>query len=389
MNPEYRLAKGWRLFVYLFMPVLAAVFIYLAITPFLEKPSAPSHYFIFPALALLFIALTAWAFIELYKERIIIGNDRIIQISAFKTKELPFNLVKGYTEDQQQYLRILPFQEGFPVIKISPYTGRLHELKEELAQRFTDLDAETLLAEEQELLQNETLGNTEEERRLQLEETRKTTRIVNTTAWVLSLWLLFYPRPYQLLVYSIITLFAFVLLVLYRHQGLIRIDEKPRSAYPSLASALTLPSIVLMLRSLLDYDIFDYHRLWSWVGAGTVALFVFLIYTTKAYANKKQFIASLFFLIFAAAFSFGTIVQVNCLQDTSLPRQFTAQVLEKRISKGKTTTYYLQLDAWGPQTQTGEISVPKSFYDRISINQKVQVHLKQGTLHIPWLFVTE
>jgi hypothetical protein len=370
------------------MPVLTALFIYLGITPFLERPSSSAQYFFLPSLAIGFIALTAWAFLEVQRERIIITTDRIIQVSAFKTKELPFNLVKGYTEDKQ-YLRILPSEEGFPTIKISPYTGGLLKLKEELITRFTDLDNETLIAEEEELLQDETLGTTEEERSVQLKQIRKTTRICNTTAWVISIWLFLYPRPYELLVYGTMAFFAIVLYILYKNKGLIRIDEKPKTAYPNLANAIILPSLMIMLRALLDFDIFDYHRLWQWVIAGTLALFTFILYSTRAFTNKKQIASNLIYLIFTAAFNFGAIVETNCLPDTSQPQHYTTPVLDKRVSKGKTTTYYLKLSAWGSKIEPDDVSVNKSLYDRVGIGDNVHVYLKQGALHIPWFIVTD
>ena len=139
MNTEFRIATGWRIFLYIVMPLMAIGFIYMGITPFLEPPSHQSLYIILPLLAIGLCALLVWGYLDLQRSKLVVEADRIIQVNAFRTKELPTSLVKGYTEDQN-YVIIHPAEAGFPTIKVSQYTGQLYALKDILWQRFPNLD---------------------------------------------------------------------------------------------------------------------------------------------------------------------------------------------------------------------------------------------------------
>lgn len=388
MNNEFRIAKGWRIFLYIVMPLMAVGFIYLGILPFLEPPSSQNEYFIWPLVSICLCAFLVWGFLDLQRGKLVLDDDRIIQVSAFRTKELPVSLVKGFSEEDK-YVIIHPAEEGFPKIKVSTYVERMEELKETLALRFPNLDQEQYEAEEQELLETETLGDTEGERMLQLEKVRKLTRTMNGLAWACGLWLIFYPQPYEVAIYTAMAFIPVVLYIVHRYKGLVKIDENPKSAYPNLASAILLPSIVLMLRALLDYSIFQYGRLWLLVGIGTLILFGITLAVTRVYKDEKQLAKSLLLLIFLGCFSYGTLVQFNCMNDQSVTQVYRTNVLEKRTSSGKSTTYYLKLERWGPQTEADEVAVSKELYNRVEEGQLMEIYFKKGRIDVPWFFVTD
>lgn len=86
-------------------------------------------------------------------------------------------------------------------------------------------------------------------------------------------------------------------------------------------------------------------------------------------------------------FSFGTIVFINCWYDKSAPDYYNAEVLGKRISSGKSTTYYIELAPWGPQKKNEEVSVNKNLYNDLEVSDGVDIYYKKGLLNIPWLII--
>ena len=224
---------------------------------------------------------------------------------------------------------------------------------------------------------------------MQLQQIRKITRIINTLAWVCGLWLIFYPQPYEIGIYVAMLFLPVVLYVVHRYKGLVKIDENPKSAYPNLATAFMIPAIVVMLRALLDYSIFQFSELWIWVVICTLVLYGITLAVTRAYTDKKQLAKSLLLLLFIGGFSYGTLVQANCMNDQSVTQVYNTTVMGKRVSGGKRTSYYLELSPWGPQTEADEVDVPRSLYDRVEEGQLMQVYFKKGRLGVPWFFVTD
>lgn len=117
-----------------------------------------------------------------------------------------------------------------------------------------------------------------------------------------------------------------------------------------------------------------------------------VVFGTKAFKFKKakDYFSALFLTLFFFGFGYGSIVILNCTYDDSVPESYTSKIIDKRISTGKMTTYYLELKAWGPQTKDDDVSVSKELYENLEINNNnVNIYLKKGRFNIPWFIVTE
>ncbi len=132
------------------------------------------------------------------------------------------------------------------------------------------------VAEEQEILNNENIGWSRELREEKLSNAKKISRIINWLGGISFAWTLFYPKPYDLAVLSALVVPIIALIAVKLSGGLIRIDQKNGSAYPSTIYAFIFPSLGLVVRSFFDYDIFDYSNVWLKAVLITVA-FLFLL----------------------------------------------------------------------------------------------------------------
>jgi hypothetical protein len=142
---------------------------------------------------------------------------------------------------------------------------------------------------------------------------------------------------------------------------------------------------------LLDYDIFDYANVWMPSIIIGIVMTVLIVFRTKEFKFKKiiDYFTILSLTFFFFGFGYGAIVSLNCMYDESTPQTFQSKVLNKRISSGKRTTYYIALTAWGTQTEKSDVSVPEELYKKLEIDHNVTVYLKNGWLKIPWYIVTE
>ncbi|MCC5932067.1 MAG: hypothetical protein JJU28_22670 [Cyclobacteriaceae bacterium] len=387
---EYRIAKGWAIIIYLFAPLLIGLFGWLLILPFQNGNFEPNASWILIPVSLAMIALMVFGVLDAYKGRLIIQDNSIKSISTFSNRELAFDEIKGFTLNEQ-YIFVEPTAKGKKRIKISKYIGGYNEILHWLIQNFPDLDIQNAILEEQEILNDDTIGWTKEIREEKLTKARQTSKLINWAAGIVAAWSFFYPTPYQYSILAAIIIPILALIVVRSSNGLIRVDEKNGSAYPSVIYAFIFPSLGLMLRAVFDYNIFDYSNAWLTSTIIALALLFLLLIKQKEITFKKKLdyltVSSLALFLFA--YSFGTVIHTNCYYDNSEPEYFTAKVLNKRVSSGKSTSYYFELSPWGQLSEIDEVSVGKGLFNRIEIGDEVNIYFRTGKLDIPWFTVTD
>ena len=96
----------------------------------------------------------------------------------------------------------------------------------------------------------------------------------------------------------------------------------------------------------------------------------------------------IWFSLFTGAYGYGIAVQANVLPDRSAPQLFQATVTGKHESTGKTTTYYLELPPWGPQSGPNEVTVQRDLYRNVAAGDTVCLWVYPGLLHVQWYRVT-
>ena len=387
---EYKIAKGWAIFIYLSAPLLIALFGWLLILPFQTGAYSPKASWILIPVSIAMIALMIFGLIDTYKGRLIIKEERIISVSSLSTRELKLEEIKGFTVNEQ-YIFVEPNDKLKKKIKISKYTGGYSEILYWLSQRYPDLDQQNAIEEEQEILNDQSIGWTREVREEKLAKARKIARVINWAAGITTASTFFYPTPYQYSILAAMIIPIIALLAVKFSDELIRVDESKGSAHPSVVYAFIYPSLGIMLRAILDYSIFDYSNVWPTTVVITLAfLFVLLIKQQEITFNKKvHYLTVSCLALFLFAFSFGTVIHINCYYDNSEAKYFTAKVLDKRISSGKSTSYYLQLSPWGHQKEADEVSISKGLYNRFEVGEEVDIYFRDGKLEIPWFIVTD
>ena len=130
----------------------------------------------------------------------------------------------------------------------------LFQLDDEFVKWLSKLPAlhtEEVLASQAEVLDDERLGNTVSERTASLQDGLKRTRLLNGSAMIVSLWAIFYPRPYFPLMLLLVALPCLATEVSRRSHGLLRMDEVRNDVHPNVALMYLFPILALCRKRLV------------------------------------------------------------------------------------------------------------------------------------------
>ncbi len=393
LNKEYKIAKGWAIFIYIFAPIIILLFTGLLLLPFFPgtENEIPGYiYWILTPISVAMIGLFTIGLIDTIKGKFVITHDRISIDTTLTKRTLLLDEIKGYRLTGK-YIFIEPNTKGKKQIKLSTYVEDKKEILVWLANHYRDLDELGAETEEQEILENKDFGSTKIEREQKLKKARTTTKVINWTAGIISAWTFFAPAPYEYLICALIPIPLIAVLILKLSKGIIRLEDRNDTAYPTVFAAIFFPGIVLAMRALSDYNIFNYENIWLPVFTITgLIMSVILIWNNEfSFRRPKGYFLALFFSVCFFAFSYGSILGLNNILDESIPEIYNTQIQSKRISSGKSKSYYFMVTPWGPQKSTEEVSVSKDLYNELNNNDVVTIYFSKGRFGIPWFIVGE
>ena len=390
MNQEFKTAKGWSIFIYLFTPLLIALFVFLGVMPFTADEFSWLLVFLLVPMSVGMTLFMIYGLASTYKGKLIIQSDKVVEIGVFKNKELELSNIKGYRTDQN-YTYLIPKNTDSKHIKVSQYIGNKAAFNQQLYTNFQDVDTIESAQDVEEILANEEFGRTVEEREDKLKWARLVARTLNAIGSILAAVLFFYPRPYDVVTLIALIFPVFILASLHFFKGLIRIDQKNNSGYPSIIYGLIFPGMALALRSFIDFDILEYSNFWLPTIAVTVVTCLIMLSTTTELKFKKKadYVTVISILAFVFVYAYGGVINYNCIYDESQPEIYSSEVLDMRVSTGKTTSYYVELEPWGPVTENEEVTISESLYNRLEVGESVNIYLMNGKMDIPWFSVTE
>ncbi|WP_299988634.1 hypothetical protein [uncultured Pontibacter sp.] len=387
----YKTAKGPALFIYIAAPVFILLGLFCLYVPFMvgQANPLPLVIILWP-MAIGFIVFLSIGLLDTIKGRIIVHEDRIQVIKTLSDRSLQFDEIKGY-RIAQGYLYVESTIPDKKRLKFSSSIGNSDAFYTWLTNSFPHLDDVEIIEESQEILTNAHYGRTVEEREATFNAARKKAKVLNWTGGLACAWALFWPEPYEYAILTAIAIPLITLITIKFSDGLFRLNENKESTYPSVSLAMFAPSFALGLRGLLDFNIFEYSNVWILMSILSGILFAIFFYRNQEFnfRRAKGYVATSSIAIVLLCYSYGAVIMLNCFYDTSESQQYTATVVNKRISTGKNTSYYLELTKWGNQVKNDEVSVTEEFYNQFENGDEVTVYFQKGQFDIPWFFLTE
>lgn len=211
-----------------------------------------------------------------------------------------------------------------------------------------------------------------------------------------AIWFWIYPYPYEILlgILLVIPILGLFLNGLHKPSMAtlveISVNKNGMDKY-DVADFIDVAAWVILIRVMLDYE---FESFYSMLLPGTIACVIILIILfmthqliAKTTRNKWWIYISLIFNV--SLYSFAGTYAANCTFDYSEPTIYETKVLDKRIhvgSKGR-RSYYVKIAPWGHHYDREEISLSKSQYDEININENINIDLKKGLFNIPWYYI--
>jgi hypothetical protein len=381
MEQEYTIAPGMKIF-YGVLALAAFSFALFTLSTFRHFVLAAWLFpFLFMGFALLIV-------VNLLRRKVVISEHSILCVTLFSRKELDFAAIKGYRIGKKA-IYLEPVATGDPTITIGNYSdlNKGKELARWVKAAFEDLDEIDLENQQREVGQNAAWGSTEGKRRSNLSRAKNIAIVYNLVGLVLGFVLIFSNDRTIVLLLLVYPLIGVALMIF--SKGMIKFtSNSKRSVNGYILLGVILPSFMLLIKSLVEYNLFRYDHFWLPVVLTSAVLFA--LYYIPGINRSMKFIRmqTVVMAAFALLYGFGSVRQVNCAFDHSTPRIYEATVLRHRVSRGKSTSYFLTLGPWG-LSGGQEVDVHRSLYEAAGIGSTVRVRLGEGVLRIPWFVVTE
>jgi hypothetical protein len=384
MQREFTVSTGMKVFYSLLGVGLIIFSIFLFSKPKNEEVSDLVY-----LLPLVFTAGGVLFIVNGSRRKVIIEDDKFINVGIFTTEELLISDIKGYRITQKG----LSIESLSPVnsnIKINNYSdlGDSWDLTQYLKNNFKDLDEVDLKEQQSNILQDTNLGLTSEERQGKLNNAKTIAILYNVIGVIIAIVALI-GNMHLLVIIAIVYPLLSVIIML-ASKGLIKfLSNAKRSVYAFVFFGFLAPTVVLFVRSMGDYHLLKIDNLWMPLFVAGLTVFALLFLSGINKTVESVIGQALVMLVLGMVFSFGSITQVNCVFDRSRPQLYHAEVLGHHIKHGKSTSYYLYLTHWGPCHEQKEINVGSRMYANTNVGDTLTVTLKQGSFNIPWFEVAK
>lgn len=332
---------------------------------------------------LLFLLLAVYVFLYVLRSKLALTPDAVEYTEVFTTKRLlraEIAAWRMYSYENAYVLELKPADHHKKRLKLTLSLKR-DALFDAWFAALPSLDDLELAQSAAQFAANQEVGVTPEQRLEHLVQGQKLSRHLLGVAVLLAFWGCFYPRPYPLVILLLIVLPLFVLLLALHTRGLYRLEIRRNDVRPGLALSFILPTAALCWRCLTDYWFLEVGRLLLLTLICSVILALLAAIADPQLRSRRWPV--LVFFVLGALYSYSAFAQADALLDRS-PRQiFHVPVLSKRISGGRSASYYLRIPPWESEPQESEISVPSSFYNSVVQGQIICIYRFRGALQVP------
>lgn len=383
---EYRLSFGQKALITVFALVFAGAAVFLIYQAFhLESTTAVA------ALVAGFLLLggASLLYLVIMRTRLIIDQRTMVLQRFFSTRTIPLDSIDGYRRGEKGVL-IVQLKEDGTRLRLPNGLEDSEELLSWLKTGYPDLDVRDYEMENSAMLADDRYGTNQEERKVTIKKARTYSIVMTGIAFILFIWVMIDPHPVDwvmipLLVGPLVTLY-----LVWQSKGLIKINSKRKNAHPSVVIALVVFVLGALFCALRVYSIYLFPKqAWSLLMTGTLLLSGIACLAARQALEGERYrgLIVVFIVLASGTYSYGLLVFANCFYDRSNPEHWEVEVTGKHLRRGKSTSYYLHLSAWGRFKEGRSQSVSRSFYNEVATGDKVDVYLRSGKWGIPWYWI--
>lgn len=355
----------------------------------LDKNPNFNLYYIFIPFSIIFFIISILGIRDILVSKVVTTDSYILSINAINTRKLRVEEIQGYKRGRN-YVFVYPKKRVFKKkLKFSNYLSNVWEIENWLNSHSHNLDTLEQDREVKEFYKSTEFGFNDHDKERALKKAKKTTRIVNAISVILTITAIIF-KDYKII--SAIVLICIPLIIIsivFYYKGLIKYADKEEdetTIYPSVFWGIAAPIFLLFLIIIFTIDIFNTYNLWLPLLLLAIVIFILFIVGSKEYQvkSKKSYGKLIMLLLISLMYSHILIIFLNVTLDESKAIIYKSKVLEKNISKGKTTSYSLIFDIKELNVVKEKFNVSSSVYNKVNVKDSVVFLLKEGLLNIPY-----
>jgi hypothetical protein len=196
---------------------------------------------------------------------------------------------------------------------------------------------------------------------------------------------IFKPDPYGIIISTLVVI-PFLLLLLIPLSGRrIVFDITSSSLYPSMLNSFMVALGVLVLRGVVGYELLHWKQ--AIVPILCAVLLLFIVFLTVHIGEKLPKETRFAALFLCLLYGLGASLTVNGIGRRELVSAHRVEILDKRKSSGKTTTYYFKVSPWGERQDSNDVRVGSQRYNEYDIHDTATVRVYKGRLGIEFYVV--
>jgi hypothetical protein len=382
-NFTLSLTKFWKILTITCCLAMLLGVGYWIFTEFTQMDLSSERAVVMGLMGLILSGIFIYGILSTVYDKVIFTADEIQFVGLFRTKVLKKSSIISYSIIDS-YIRLNTATSHNHLISV--YYSGYSEALGWLAANYPNLERELYKAEEKEIMADASFGLDKREREQNLAAARRRAKVYNIAAYLLAGFILFYPKPYALVMGLGIAFVPIGLLVVATSKGMIKIDDTLGKVYPTLIAGLITIALCVFLRGLLDFDLVDYTAAILSVLIGTILIGgVFIVLSRDRKHSGGGWFAIAALLFFSLPFSYGMVVHLNCYYDGPPVAVTKTEVLKKRSTTGSDPNYYLEVDASVGGYSFEKFEVGWAKYQRVEVGDSVEVLIYPGRLNIAWV----
>jgi len=344
------------------------------------------------SMALVLLGSILWAF----RARVVLTSNAMTVRGAILTRLIREEQIDGFRWIKGQMHLYLKDRQ-WPV-QLSYYEGQ-HAINEWIFRRARDLGALELAEEAEAINRDLTLGRTDAQKEARLASLRKIVGPISVVAYcaavggVLNALFGGQAAIEKAAAAVLISIPVLLDLVALRNRGHVWVNHIEGTRYPQILSATMACGVALAVMSLFDEATLLGNAFYRWFLPVAVAkglLWLAIDFDRPRMLESRGWflstITALCLMIVPSFWVAGSIYQLNKHLDNSGVTWNATEVVDKRVSRGKTVTYYVEVAPWASaQGKLPELVVSRQRFERLQVGMSVGIGVRRGALAIPWV----
>jgi hypothetical protein len=332
--------------------------------------------------ACIFVPLGAGLIWFTLRSRLILEGTELTAVSMFQTRVVEQSEIEGirtYSSRNGTYRALCLKRGGGPITFSNFSTDSAFAA---WLEQFPDLDERDRKAALEKISEDQELGATPEERLEALTRAKRLYIAACAVAVAAAIGYSLAPMPWRLWCFVVVAMMpVLACFLLYRSPTLYALGKNRADPRVDMTLLLLIAGFGLFFRGVG----LNYVSSGPLVEDGIFIGIVFLVALFRPATRGSQRAGMLIpVCLFAGLYAFGLVAGADTVSDTAAPRTFQTIVAGKHLRHGKSTTYYLTLEPWGPFAQARSVQVSASRYRETGFGDTVCVALHAGYLHADW-----